>query len=122
MLARALLVRLFGTKRLAVESTLWLAGILLLLGTLPSILLLALEGLALYVVLLYSLTCMGLILYILPGVLVLVIGSSLGWGVIILFLRGYLNLTIRCLNWLRLKYYLAQDDLYLEALFAESPA
>lgn len=80
---------------------------------------LASKGIALYAVLLYTFAGLGLILFILPGLFVLAIGLPLGYYILKLFVRGYLNVTIRCLNWLRTKYWLAQDDVYLNNLFAD---
>jgi hypothetical protein len=43
-LANALAVRLFGTRRLVIESNLWLASIALVLYTLPSVTFSVLKG------------------------------------------------------------------------------
>jgi hypothetical protein len=117
-LANALAVRLFGTRRLALESGLWLVGIALLLGTLPSVVLFAAKELFLYVLFVGSLTTVGLLAFILPGLFIAFVGLWVGSCLVVLFVRGYLNLAIRCYNWLTLTYALAKEDVSLNARFA----
>lgn len=117
-LANALAFRLFGTRQLAVASGLRLAGIALLLSTLPSVLLFAAQELVLYVFFVGGLAALGLIVFILPGIFIALIGLWVGAGLVVLFVRGYLNLGIRSYNWLYTTYSLAQEDVALNAHFA----
>lgn len=117
-LVSALTFRLFGTRQLAVASGLRLAGIAWLLGTVPSVLLYAAQKLFLYVLWVGSLTMVGLLAFILPGIFIAFVGTWLGGCLVVLFVRGYVNLGIRSYNWLYTTYSLAQEDVALNAHFA----
>ena len=117
-LAKALVFRLFSTRRRAMESSLWLAGISLALYTLPSVIDLVLNVLLLYGALVWTLAVLGLYAFILPGVFIAALGLALGYVLVKLFIRGYLNVGIRGFNWFYEAYSLAREDVALNALFA----
>jgi hypothetical protein len=121
-IAKALVFRLFSTRRLAIESSLWLASIALVLYTLPSVMLFMLNVLFLYGALVWTLTVLGLYLFILPGLFIAAVGLGLGYLLVKLFVRGYLNVGIRGFNWLYSAYSLAREDVALNALFANPDA
>ena len=118
-LTRALAFRTFGTRRLALASTLRLAGLTLLLYTLPGVL--RTVGLGLYVFVYYSIisTVFYFFTFIVP-ILALLANLLLLPGFLILFVRGYFRLATYYLAWMRQQYALAKDDLHLNTLFAES--
>lgn len=118
MLFRFLVVRLFGTERLLGESCLWLAGVALVLYTLPGVVSFLLQGAMLYGIYLMVLVGVGIIFFVLPGLIIAAIGLSLAGWVLWLIARGYLHITIRFLNWLLSKYWLAQEDIALHDFFS----
>jgi hypothetical protein len=120
MLIRALAIRFFGTEGLLGESCLWLAGLALVLYTLPSIVLFLLKGSALYVIYLLLFVYAGLIIFVLPGLIIAAIGFGFGSWVLLLIARGYVHMTIRFLNWLLNKYWLAQEDVALNNFFSNN--
>ena len=117
-LARALAFRLFGTRQLALASSLRLAGIAWLLGSMPDVLLFAARALFQYVLSVGGLTAVGLLAFILPGLFIALVGVWIGGSLLVLFVRGYVNLGIRSYNWLYTTYSLAQEDVALNAHFA----
>jgi hypothetical protein len=116
-LAKGVVFRLFCTRRLALESSLWLAGIALVLYTLPSVLLFVANVLLLYGLLVWTLAVLGLYAFILPGLFIATLGLGLGYVLVKFFVRGYLNVGVRAFNWLYAAYSLAQEDIALNALF-----
>ena len=66
--------------------------------------------------------CYGIIFFIIPGLLMFVIGIGALVTLLTLFCRGYKSVSIHYLNWLRKKYYLAKEDVALNDLFvSEDP-
>ncbi len=116
-LASALFLRFFGTRRLALTSGLWLAGTAWVVVSLPSVMVFAAKALFTYVGIVGGLTMMGLIMYIIPGIFIALVGAWFGCFLVVLLVRGYWNLGIRCYNWLYTTYSLAREDVALNALF-----
>ena len=117
-LIRALAIRCFATWRLAAETMLVLGSFGLLLYLLPG----AVVSVFSYLYVLVTLTCyytvVGLLYFILPGLLVTLVGLTVLTGSLTLLGRGCVSVAMRYLNWALTKYYLAKDDVYLNALFA----
>jgi hypothetical protein len=113
MLIRALILRFFGTIDLLWASLLWSAGLALVLYTLPGIAVFLLKGTVAYVFWLLAAAYVGLMVLVLPGLIIAAIGFGLGGWVLTLIARGYLQIAIRFLNWLRINYWLAQEDVAL---------
>lgn len=119
-LAKALALRLFGALPLAAESVIVLASIAVLLYLTPSILVFA--GKAAFEVALYILMFgfVGLFAGIIPSLIIGIGGTAVLLTLLILFCRGYVSVSIRYLNWLRTKYYLAKEDITLNDLLASN--
>jgi hypothetical protein len=120
MLIRALILRFFGTIDLLWASCFWLAGLPLVLYTLPSIMLFLLKGTVVYVFWLMLSVYAGLMILVLPGLIIAAIGFGLGGWVLWLIARGYVHVTIRFLNWLLTNYWLAQEDVALHNFFSSN--
>lgn len=116
-LASALAFRLFGTRRLAIASSLWLAGIALLLSTLPGVISFIVEIMTVYSSVVVVAVIYGLILFILPGIIIAILGIIIGIIFIVFLIRGYLHLSIRCYNWLDTTYHLAREDVARNAYY-----
>lgn len=116
-LGHALLFRLFGTKRLAAESGLVLTSLLLLLGLAPCLLRDVLYGVIAAAIVIAAYAFIGLFAFILPGLLIGLVGYAVLLTLLILFARGCWSLAVRYLNWGLGKYYDAQEDVYLNGLF-----
>lgn len=119
-LAHFLWLRLFGTKRTATESVFVVGSFLLLLDLMPDVLQRVLQYLFLGTVLVSGYTVIGLYFFIIPGLIIALVGFSPLIYLLILFLRGCLHVAIRYLNWALRKYYLAQEDARLNNLFANN--
>jgi hypothetical protein len=119
MLIRALILRFFGTIDLVWASCFWLAGLTLVLYTLPDVVHFVLQGTLLYGINLLVAIGIGIYFFVIPGLIIGAIGIGLGGWVLLLIARGYLHITIRFLNWLRGKYWLAQEDVALNNYFAD---
>jgi hypothetical protein len=119
-LANTLALRLFGTLLLAAESVLVLASLAVLLYLTPSILAFAGRAAFYSVVYIGIYGFIGLFAGILPGLIIGIGGTALLLILLILFCRGYVGVSIRYLNWLRNKYYLAKEDIALNNLFANT--
>jgi hypothetical protein len=119
-LVNKLALRLFGTLLLAAESVAVLASLAVLLWFTPYTLVYAAQGavIAAYLIGIYGF--MGLFAGIIPGILIGIVGIGVLLTLFILFCRGYVGVSIRYLNWLRRKYYLAKEDIALNNLFASS--
>lgn len=119
-LVSALAFRLFGTLLLAAESVLVLASLAVLLYLTPSILAFAGKAAFYSVVYIGIYGFIGLFAAIIPGLIIGISGTAVLLTLLILFCRGYVGISIRYLNWLHHKYYLAKEDIALNNLFASS--
>jgi hypothetical protein len=117
-LAKALTVRLFGTPLLAAESALVLASLAIFLYQTPFII--AFVAIAAFLAGAWILVAAsyGVIFFIIPGLIIFVVGIGGLVTLLTLFCRGYKSVSIHYLNWLRKKYYLAKEDIALNDLFA----
>jgi hypothetical protein len=119
-LVKALIVRLFGTPRLAAESALVLTSLAIFLYQTPFII--AFVAIAAFLAGAYVAvgTVYGFIFFIIPGLIILIVGIGGLVTLLALFCRGYKSVSIHYLNWLRKKYYLAKEDVALNDFFASN--
>jgi len=119
-LAHALTLRLFGTLLRAAESVVVLASLAVLLCLTPFIIVFAGKAAFEAAVYIAMFSFVGLFAGIIPGLIIGIGGTAVLLTLRSLFCRGCVGVSIRSLNWLRTKYYLAKEDIALHNLFAST--